>query len=255
MIQRRQRTFSAGVCFIGALMGLASACSDDDDDDTSTSVNSANGGSGGNPSAAASSGGNTGGTGASTGTVAAPAGGGAAGSGGAVTGSAGPASSSDAGVPSGDAGPASALEDAQVLYAADTLNAGEVEEARAVLPKLMNDDVREFAQQMLDEHGAARDRLLQLAGDQTISPSDSDLADELRSKSQSNIESLLGADRSTSDALYIQLQVSEHVDALELLDQLASAADSEPLRQELIAERASVETHLERARALNDDNP
>jgi putative membrane protein len=219
MIQRKRRTISAALCFIGALIGLASACGDDD---TSTSVSAANGGSGG---------------------------------GSVVVSTAGSTSSADAGLPAGDAGPASALDDGQILYAADTLNAGEVEQARAALPKLTNGGVRDFAQQMIDEHGAARDRLLQLAEDQTIDPAQSDVAEELRSKSQSNVESLLGAARSTSDALYIELQVSAHVDALELLDQLSSAADAEPLRQELIAQRGSVQTHLDRARALNDAVP
>ncbi|HEU4582602.1 MAG TPA: DUF4142 domain-containing protein [Polyangiaceae bacterium] len=147
------------------------------------------------------------------------------------------------------------LEDGQLLYAADTLNAGEVEEARAAVPKLSDGDVREFAQQMIDEHGAARDRLLQLAQDLTIYPADSDLAGELRAKSQGNVDSLLGSVAPSSNALYIQLQVSEHVDALALIDQLASAADAEPLRQELLAQRASVQAHLERARALNDATP
>jgi hypothetical protein len=45
------------------------------------------------------------------------------------------------------------------------------------------------------------------------------------------------------------------VDALALIDQLASAADAEPLRQELLAQRASVQTHLERAHALNAATP
>ena len=276
--QRRHRRLSLAVCCIGAGVGLGLACGDDSGS-TSSSVNSAqpaNGGAGGSPSAsvAAGSGGTTAGTGAagSTGTAGGTgttAGGNATGNGSAdssgaaaagsagsgATGSTGSTNSADAGVPSGDAGPAGALEDGQLLYVADTLNAGEIEEARAALPKLMNGDVRDFAQQMLDQHGAARDRLLQLAQAQSISPSDSDIADELRSKSQSNIQSLLGAAPSASDALYIELQVSEHVDALQLLDQLASAADAEPLVQELIAERSSVQTHLDRARALNDANP
>jgi len=163
--------------------------------------------------------------------------------------------SADAGVPSGDAGPALTLDDGQLLYVADTLNAGEVEEARAALPKLMNGDARDFAQQMIDDHGSARDRLLQLAQDQTITPADSDVANELHSKSQSSIESLLGADPSTIDAMYIELELVEHVDGLALLDQLIAAADSDPLRAELTTERAAVQTHLDRARALNDANP
>jgi len=108
---------------------------------------------------------------------------------------------------------------------------------------------------MINDHGAARDRLLQLAQDQSITPSDSDLANELRSKSQSNVDSLLGADASGADALYIELQVPEHADALTLFDQLAAAATSDALRAELSAQHDAVQTHLDRARALNDATP
>lgn len=74
---------------------------------------------------------------------------------------AGATGSSDAGALGGDAGAVLALEDGQILYVADTLNAGEVDQARAALPKLTNADVRSFANDMITEHGTARDQLLQ----------------------------------------------------------------------------------------------
>jgi len=162
----------------------------------------------------------------------------------------------DAGGPGGsDAGAPLALDDNQILYAADTLNAGEVDEARAALPKLSEGDVQDFAQDMINEHGAARDGLTRIAQEQSIAPAGSDLASELQAKSRSAVESLLGAAAPGIDALYVDLELSGHVAAASLLDELIAAADSEPLQAELTDLRASVQTHLERVRALSDANP
>jgi putative membrane protein len=275
MIQPR---LSATFCLIGGLASAAVYACGDDDTKTSTSTNAATPGSGGtsatrgdgnttagnggSAAAAASTGaagnGGTAGTGATetgvtgNGTAAgATATGGAGTAGRGSNADAGVAGSSDAGALGGDAGAVLALKDGQILYVADTLNAGEVDQARAALPKLTNADVRSFANDMITEHGTARDQLLQLADDQDIAPAGSEVADDLHSKSDSAVQRLLAAAPDGTDALYVQLQVTAHVDAAALLDQLITAADSDPLRTQLTDLRSSVQSHLDRARALD----
>jgi putative membrane protein len=156
------------------------------------------------------------------------------------------------GTDAGDAGAVLALDDGQILYAADSLNEGEINEARAALPKLSNGDVRDFAAAMIADHGAARDQLTQLAEDQSIAPASSDVANELQAKSRSTVADLLAADPASIDALYVEQELSGHIAAATLLDELIAAADSEPLRAELTDLRATVQTHLDRVRALSD---
>jgi putative membrane protein len=150
----------------------------------------------------------------------------------------------------GDAGAVSNLDDGQILFALDTLNAGEVNEAQAAVPKLTNADVRDFAQEMIDDHGAARERLSQLAQEQQIPPEQSELATGLQDESQSIVDRLLAAEATEIDTLYVQSQQDAHTEALALLAQLLMAADAEPLRAALTELRASVQEHLDRAQTL-----
>jgi len=149
-----------------------------------------------------------------------------------------------------DVAGASNLDDGQILFALDTLNAGEVNEARAALPKLTNADVRDFAQDMIDDHAGARDQLLQLAEQQQILPEASDIATGLQDESQSVVNRLLATQANDIDAMYVQSQQDAHTQAMALLDQLLAGADADPLRTQLTELRASVQTHLNRAQML-----
>jgi len=165
-----------------------------------------------------------------------------------VSGAAG--SSSSGATSSADAGAALALDDGQILFIVDTLNAGEVNEARAALPRLSDSDIRSFAQAMIDEHGAARDQLLRFSEAQMILPEVSDLASELQDKSETIVTQLLATSANEIDGVYVQSQQDAHTEALSLLDQLLMAADSEALRTQLTELRGSVQAHLNQAQAL-----
>ena len=150
----------------------------------------------------------------------------------------------------GDAGAVSNLHDGQILFVLDTLNAGEVNEAQAALPKLTNADVQDFAQDMIEDHGSARERLSQLAQEQQMPPEASEIATGLQDESQSVVERLLAAEATEVDTVYVQSQQAAHTEALALLAQLLMAADAEPLRAQLTELRASVQEHLDRAQTL-----
>jgi predicted outer membrane protein len=236
---------------------------------TGTGATGTGAGAGGTTAAGASSGtgaGTTGtgttGTGTSSGTesstvgggVGAAGAGGSAGNSGAANAAGAAGASFDGGVP-GDAGLAATaqnLSDGEIVFAADTLNAGEVDEARAALPRLGNEAVRAFARQMIEEHQTARDQLLQLADDQDLTPALSDVAEDLRQQSESVIAQLLAPEATSLDALYINSQVTAHGLALQTVDGLIAGSDNAALRQQLTALRSSVEEHLSRARELQD---
>jgi putative membrane protein len=143
------------------------------------------------------------------------------------------------------------LQDGEILFVADTLNVGEVDEAEAALPKLTDSGIRDFAQEMIDEHGTARDQLQQLAQQQMMTMAPSAVATNLQSESRSIVSSLNAATPDAADKVYIGSQVKAHTEALTLIDQLLAAADSSALRTQLTTMRASVQEHLNRAQALN----
>jgi len=161
----------------------------------------------------------------------------------------------DAGAPdaaAADAGAnvAAALGDGQIVTVADVLNASEVEQAQAVLPRLQNDAVRAFAQIMIEEHQAARDGLGTLATEQQIAAANSDVADQLRAQSQQVQSELAAVADAQLDAAYLETQVTAHGEAEALLADLSAAADSPALAAQLSQLRLNVQGHLQSASAL-----
>ena len=162
----------------------------------------------------------------------------------------------DAGAPA-DAGQADAgasiaetLADGQIVTVVDVLNASEIEQAQAVLPRLQSDAVRAFAQIMIEEHQAARDGLTTLATEQQIAAASSEVADQLRAQSQQVQGELGAADAAQLDAAYLDAQITAHAEAEALLADLSAAADSPALAAQLSQLRLNVLGHLQSASAL-----
>jgi putative membrane protein len=163
----------------------------------------------------------------------------------------------DAGAPVADAGPvdagasgAEALADGQIVTVVDVLNASEVEQAQAVLPRLQSDAVRAFAQVMIEEHQTARDGLATLASTQQIVAANSDVADQLRAQSQQAQSELGATDVAQLDVAYLDAQITAHGEAEALLAELSAAADSPELAAQLSQLRLNVAGHLQSASAL-----
>lgn len=158
-----------------------------------------------------------------------------------------PADAADAGVQNNLR--ISELEDGQLLLVADRLNGGEVEQARAALPKLVDPDARDFAEQMLVDHQAARDSLLQLSNAEDVFARPSGASFQLSAKSARAVFRLLVADVPV-DQLYIDEQVLAHTEALRIFDELIDAADKSGLRDLFIEQRGAAVEHRERALEL-----
>lgn len=164
---------------------------------------------------------------------------------------------SDAGV--GDAGAPTddevlldavrALDDAQLLYVADVANAGEVEEARAAWPKLSLELTREFADDMIEDHGDARDALLTFSDANDLFMAPSDVSWVLNRQGERAARRLLLAPEPV-DRLYIHGQVLAHERALALFTALEEAADAAALQALFAAQRTTIEEHLGEVREL-----
>jgi putative membrane protein len=239
--------------------GLASACSSDDDDDDTSSGNGGDSASGapattsGAPNMAGSlnhsgapsgqGGENAAGTGGALVTD-------TGGQGGDVSGAIGQGGQSGG---AGGDGATSSISDAQILLLLDTLNQGEVEEAYAALPRLSSPDVQAFAQQMITDHGSARQSIASTAEALALNPAPSKQQKKLEAEAEVHVAALRNTPADELDAAYVELQVAAHVEALELLARLREKAEAPALTTLIDTLETAVDDHHESAVALQSE--
>jgi predicted outer membrane protein len=246
------------------------ACGDDDDDDNGTAGSSTGGGGRGGTAGSSTGGGGRGGTtnqggvagkspvgpggegGTSAGAPPAEGGAGGAEAGAGSGGEAGGAGAGGAGGAGGAAAETAQLTDAQILLVLDTVNQGEVEVAFAALPHLSVPAVTTFAQDMIDDHSAGRQAVIATSNDLDLKPQPSDLQQELMSQAEATVAELHESQSDALDAMYIDEEVTDHLEALQLLDGLLDAADAAPLRTLITSQTVVVQTHYNRAVALQN---
>lgn len=129
----------------------------------------------------------------------------------------------------------------------DTVNQGEVEVAYAALPHLAVADVQAFAQQMIDEHSAARQDVLTVANMLDLAPLPSDVQQMLKAKAEAQVADFHASNDDTLDAVYIDGQVADHAAVLTLLDDLTAAADAAELKNLIAMLELDVQAHYDEA--------
>jgi putative membrane protein len=147
--------------------------------------------------------------------------------------------------------PNTPLTDAQIAEILDALNVGEIEQAREVLQRSKNDRVRRFAEHMIGDHGAAKEKGRGLERDAQISPQASSVSDEIKSNGV-QIVSMLDASKGFDlDRVYMDAQIVQHQQALDLIVQtlLPQAKDAQ-LKSTLMETRDVVAHHLQMAKDI-----
>jgi putative membrane protein len=274
-----RKLFIGQLMTLGLVLGALAGCGDDDDSTSGSNGGTAGHNGGGTTAKGGTSGGgtsgnSTGGTGTSkggtnsgggtatgghtgtTGGAGGASGAGAGGeSGGGVGGGAGGVAGSGAGGEGGlnvggEGGvgaEARELSDAEIFKVLDTLNAGEVAQANAALPKLMVTGVAEFAQMMVTEHTQARADVQTLAETLGVTPTPNSVDAALKAHSDDVVATFLSSQAAALDSPYVMSQVAAHRDALKLIAQMQSTANATELKQLLATLRASVQTHYQLA--------
>jgi putative membrane protein len=253
-MQSGLKIFRSLVCVL-ALGATVIACGDDDGSDENAQTGDASvsegGGSGGrtagsggtSATAGRSGGGATAGRGSTPGTAGVPStGGGGRGSGigGSGTGTAG--SGFDAGAK---------LSDAQIAAVVVAANSGEIQLGTIAVSRAQYSQVRDFAQEMITQHGAAQDRLTTLLQSLTITPIQNDTSTQLEQEAQRIGTMLQQAQVSEVDVAYVRSQVDLHTRVLALFDEVLLPSISElALRTDLTLARGDVQRHLTEAQAL-----
>ena len=129
----------------------------------------------------------------------------------------------------------------------------EVESSKAVIGKVHSEDVKEFAQKMIDDHGAANAKLAAIAGDQKLQ-----VPKTLDANHKGELEALSGSTDGV-DEFYVKLQRDAHDDAVKLFENYAQDGDNADLKtfaaQTLPTLKMHQEMAEEMASRMEDNSP
>ncbi|HEX3593484.1 MAG TPA: DUF4142 domain-containing protein [Polyangiaceae bacterium] len=141
------------------------------------------------------------------------------------------------------------LSDAQLLGIADLANTGEVGQATYAMSKTQNEAVKQFAQLMIKEHGAARDKGRSIATELGIAAAPSALSNGVQKDGDDVMSQLEKSSPPNFDRTYMQAQIRLHQKVLRMLDDLIPQADAAQIKALLTDMRGHVEHHLSTARS------
>jgi putative membrane protein len=146
------------------------------------------------------------------------------------------------------------LTDAQIVKITDTVNTGEVEQAKLAKQRSKNAAVKKFASQMVSQHTTAKQQGATLSKQIKLEPEASPVSVELTSKGTKTLEELKAIDAESFDRTYMDGQVEQHQEVLSQLDNhLIPEATNPQLKAELQKTRTMVEAHLNHAKQIQGD--
>jgi putative membrane protein len=137
------------------------------------------------------------------------------------------------------------FNDADFVKVASMANQDEIDAAKAALAKTTNDDVKNFAQHMIDDHTQAGAELKSLADSKNWKASDH--ADVKHKMAIKQMNTLNGAD---FDKAYATAAVADHQDAVALFKLAADKASDADLKAFASKEVPTFEMHLKMAQDL-----
>jgi len=153
-----------------------------------------------------------------------------------------------------------ALSDAQIVKVAETVDKGEIEQAKEAQKKSKNPQVKKLASHMIAQHTKSQKKGATVAKKAQLTPEDSPVATELSTKAEEALQTLKSAAPAELDRAYVDAQVKQHETVLELLNtRLIPSAVNADLKAQLEETRNMVQQHIEEARkiqqALSEANP
>ncbi len=145
------------------------------------------------------------------------------------------------------------LKDSQILNIMVNLNNSEILEGRLAKQKTSNQEVRAFAEEMVDEHSQDNKALQKLKKDLKLRPESTDFSDHFKKIAAENIKSLKKVKARIFDLDYMTSQVSELQEDLKILNEkLIPKAKSPKLMQMLNQVKESLQHRFKEAVKLKD---
>lgn len=142
------------------------------------------------------------------------------------------------------------LRDGQIIGMLTTIDSAEIEQARLARIRGNDPRVRQFAESMIEQHTASTQKASALAAQYGLSAAQSRPANELQETALTTRTTLERTPLRKFDMAYMQAQIQQHQEVLEILRDLITAADNEDLTVRLQANQEMVQEHLHRAQEL-----
>lgn len=143
------------------------------------------------------------------------------------------------------------MTEADVVSFLNTANTAEIQAAELAQQQSQNEEVRQYAQQMITDHTQANEMLGQAGQTGAATDTQSEAARTLRDEAASTMQRLQGLTGAEFDRAYIDSQVQMHQRVLDQLDQATGATTAGgQLSTQLQTLRPTLESHLQRAQQL-----
>ncbi len=125
----------------------------------------------------------------------------------------------------------------------------EIQSSKLAVQKSQNDDVKDFAQRMIDDHTAADDQLKNAVASSNTNLQISEDLDSKHQKLIAKLNSLTGVD---FDKKYVSLQIKAHEKAVHLFRGYAKQNDAPALNTFAKKTLPTLQDHLTHAKQLKD---
>lgn len=144
------------------------------------------------------------------------------------------------------------LTDGNIVAILASSGQAEIVPSQAVVDRVQNAQVKEFAQLMITQHTALGDTVHQVAQQNNITPAPNAVSAQLDSTSAAEVKQLQGLSGAALDRAFMQYMVTSHQGALDAVTQkLVPAAQNPQLRTALQQNVLPVvQAHLARAQQL-----
>lgn len=126
----------------------------------------------------------------------------------------------------------------------------EIESGKLAQDKAKDEDVKDFGEQMVDDHTETSEDLKSLVKDEKIDVKIPTKMDERHQEQLDKLKKLSGAE---FDRAYVPTQVLAHEQAVNLFEDYSETGDNEALKEWASDTLPTLKDHLEEARELNEE--
>jgi len=141
--------------------------------------------------------------------------------------------------------------DAEIAMIVVTANKMDIEGGKLAEKTSKNQEVKKFAQTMVQDHGAVNEKATALAKELKLTPKKSATSEKLESDVKAQLKKLKGLKGEEFDKAYVDHEVAYHTTVIEALDNtLLPNAKNAELKALLESGRPIFTSHLEHAKEL-----
>ena len=137
------------------------------------------------------------------------------------------------------------LNDGEILGVADTANGGEVDQGKIAAAKGQSQAVKAFANRMIADHSAAKQKVEETSKEIGVAEATSDLNKELKTSGEALLTQLKNTNGANFDRVYMEAQVDLHKKVLRTInEELMPQTSSAKIKALLADMRTHVQHHL-----------